>query len=99
MSTGVNSITSNFAAAINLFPNPANDKLTVSFNLNNANKIDFTLIDMLGRQIFTNSKTYINEGLKQETFDLSKTATGVYMLELKDQNKVSLFKKVIVSKN
>ena len=97
LATGINTI--NFADNWNIYPNPTNCDVNLNFNLNQVDKIDFIIYDVTGKKLLNTEKEYSSVGSKQETFDLSKFNNGLYLLEIKNQNKSSLFKKIIVSKN
>lgn len=97
LSTGINTV--NFADNFNVFPNPTNSVVNINFNLNQSDKIYFTIYDVTGKKLFNTEKEYSSVGLKQETFDVAKFNNGLYLLEIKNQSKSSLFKKIVVSKN
>ncbi len=66
-------------ADVNLFPNPASDKITVSLNLESQSKtVTYSIIDGLGR--FVSKEVHNN--VQSETFDLNtkSLASGHYFL-------------------
>ena len=97
LSTGISNI--DFVDNFNVFPNPTGDKININFNLNKSDKIDFTIYDVTGKKLFNTSRAYNNDGLKEEIIDLSKYNSGLYLLEMKNQTKSIIFKKIVVSKN
>ena len=65
---------------LNVFPNPANDKLNLSFeSLANAN-CHIKLMDMTGKIIIDELKTSF-DGLNTFTYDLETLPRGIYMVQ------------------
>jgi len=81
ITNGVNDL--HFIAPISLFPNPANDQLTLHLS-GNKDTIPFTITDAFG-------KTMFNGELQGENtlIDVSHLSKGLYLLQLKD-NKTPL---------
>ena len=77
---------------INVFPNPANDQITVTLPSGSNFRI-IQLIDISGRIV----KEILIENLTEATFDITDLESGIYILVLSDQTQ-SLFKKVLVTK-
>ena len=60
----------------NVFPNPANDKLTIEFNNQAAESIQIMIIDCVGQQIY-----FIKKDMNSNfTIDLSSLAKGMYTI-------------------
>ncbi len=78
---------------ITIYPNPTNDKVTISFNNNKAAELAISLKNVLGKTIFSN-KQFIAVNAK-EVIDLSTFAKGVYILEI-NTGKDSFSKQLIV---
>jgi len=81
-----------------VFPNPANDYLTVTINLEAAQTIDFQLINLLGQVILT--KKYITiSGTNEYQMDLpNDLASGTYFLKTIDENGMEKTKQVLIQK-
>jgi hypothetical protein len=80
---------------LNIYPNPASDHITVSFNNNNDNTIEVEMIDELGRVISGNSIS--NQGLNLTEINLDNVSNGLYIIRLNSEDK-SVSRKVIVNK-
>lgn len=81
ITNGLNDPHSN--APILLFPNPANDQLTLQLN-GNMNRIPFTITDAFGKTVFSGELRSENA-----VIDISHLSKGLYLLQLKD-NKTQL---------
>lgn len=71
---------------VNLYPNPAADKLNVDLVLQKAKNIRFRVFDMGGRVISDEGKPQIYQegGQFKHTLDVSKLQNGLYLLMLTD---------------
>lgn len=66
---------------LSVFPNPAKDKINLSFNLKENSKIDLSLNDISGKRLLY--KTYnAKEGNNQLNFDVSNLSKGIYILNI-----------------
>ncbi len=76
---------------IELYPNPANDRLFIGIgnNLNNNQTLDMKVINMLGETIL-NQKVLVNSSTIG--LDLTDLSNGLYILEIKQHDKVSIKK-------
>ncbi len=93
--TGINE--NSFASAINIFPNPATDKLTINLGGNNE-KIEVTIADITGKIIYktvgTNPDSYRDEKIEVNTSDF---AAGIYVVQIQSAEFTAM-KKLIVEK-
>lgn len=64
--------------AISVFPNPANDVLTVSFGEKNVDRAEITIYNMLGDKVYAASMLNANAG----AIDISGFDSGVYLMEV-----------------
>ena len=67
----------------NLFPNPASEHLTLTTNYASGNS-ELVILDVLNREIYTGSFSG-----KEVEIDLSNFVKGTYILQLKQNNKIS----------
>lgn len=74
-----------------VYPNPSNDLVYVSANVNGASTIKVT--DMMGRVMF--EKTYPTQSLLLTSVDVSNYASGLYFVEVSESNNKSV-QKVLV---
>ena len=89
-STGI--IENSFASSINLFPNPANNHLTISLG-NNNKKVNVTITDITGKIIYT---TTASETQKIEviTEDFKE---GIYVVQIQTKDFI-VTKRLVVEK-
>jgi PKD repeat protein len=82
------SIQSNNSSQFNIYPNPASDKLTISFN--GEEKIEISIIDMQGREVFKKDNVK-----NHSVLNVSYLSNGVYQLKLIGTNFYSIQKILI----
>lgn len=66
---------------LSVFPNPASDRLNVSFMTEDASSIDCKILDMTGKMLY-NKHIEADGGLVEESFNVSDFATGIYFLRI-----------------
>ena len=88
--TGENEI-NNIDKAVQVFPNPANDKIRITIS-NNNEILFFELIDKYGRKIRENRVQQNG----QFTVDISDLSTGIYFIYFYTKNEKVISKKIIV---
>ncbi len=72
--------------SVKLLPNPYNDNFAMLYNMTNNMRIDFRLLDMSGKLIYTQSANAV-KGLNQFDFKgFGHLAQGIYMIEAQLQN-------------
>lgn len=65
-----------------VFPNPARDKINLYFYLTFSNDIRIEICDMLGRKVFHDNLKPENQGYQYLGLDISKFASGYYILQV-----------------
>ncbi len=70
-----------------LYPNPATDKVTLSFFLNENSATTIELRNILGQKLGERTFEKSNR-IAEEVFDLSELAKGTYLFVLKNENNV-----------
>jgi hypothetical protein len=68
---------------INLYPNPASEHLTLTTNFTSGNS-ELVILDVLNREVYTGSFSG-----KEVEIDLSNFVKGTYILQLKQNSKIS----------
>ncbi len=76
---------------INVFPNPASDKLNVNVNASSDEPLTVSLFDMLGKQVYHQGLT-LSRGNNMLNMDLSGLGKGVYFLKMEYMGKSSVSK-------
>ena len=88
IATGINE--NSFAASINLFPNPANNHLSIALGSNNK-KVEVAIADITGKIVYT---TTIVETDKVEV-NTNEFAEGIYIVQIQSGEFISTKKLII----
>jgi hypothetical protein len=82
---------------VNLYPNPATDKLNVDLILQKAKKIHFRVIDLGGKEIteFGSPENYTEGGQFKHQLDISNLQSGLYVLVMTDEEGAKLTKRFV----
>lgn len=82
---------------VNLYPNPATDKLNVDLVLQKAKKIRFRVIDLVGRVIsdYGAPENYTEGGQFKHLLDISNLKNGLYMLVMSDEEGAKVTKRFV----
>jgi len=88
--TGTTGIIETIASSINLFPNPATDKLTIALGSNNR-KVVVTIADITGKIIYSTTATETQK-LEVNTKDF---ASGIYVAQIQSAEFIATNKLVI----
>ena len=78
---GINDINNDLTAAMQVSPNPNNGKFEVKFNYNGKLKGELKVIDVTGREIYTQQLN--TDGLYATSIDLSSFSKGIYSVQLR----------------
>lgn len=81
---------------INVYPNPASDKATVLYPSETAQSLKVQVSDMTGR-IIQESIENLNVGMTEIGISLANIPAGIYFLNLREGEKLSV-KKIVVNK-
>jgi len=85
------------STSISIFPNPASNSTTISFSLEQSQKISLKVFDMDGRLVSTLADTMFEEGKNEILWKTDNVNTGVYFLEFQSAEKL-LREKLFVTK-
>ncbi len=77
LASSPNGIASVAAAAFSIYPNPVNDKLTISLP-ETANKAEVLIVDMMGKVVFQSTLT----ATAKASIDVSELQAGFYMINV-----------------
>ena len=89
------SINDSEVSNFNIYPNPTNDYLTIEFESINEQNYSIYLVDLLGQKILLD-RIDKYKGNYTYKLDLIEFAQGIYILELKSENKI--YNKKIIKK-
>jgi hypothetical protein len=70
---------------MDLFPNPATDRVEVLFSVPAGERLTIEVIDMLGQVVHTQQRPSLIFGMQREVIDLTGVAPGAYTVRLTDQ--------------
>jgi len=90
ITTGI--IENAFASSINLFPNPANNQLTIILGINNQ-KVDVAISDINGKTIYSTT----TNGMQMIDVNTKDFAAGIYAVQIKAVDFIGT-KRLIISK-
>lgn len=80
------------AQNIQLYPNPANNKVQISLNNTGENLKSIVFYDLVGKRVLSLSKLKAN----QSTIDVSALAKGLYMVEITTDSNLKMVKKLVI---
>jgi hypothetical protein len=82
---------------VNLYPNPATDKLNVDLVLQSAKKIRFRVLDLGGRVITDDGapENFTDGGQVKHQLDVSKLQNGLYLLLMTDEEGARLTRRFV----
>lgn len=80
--------------SLKVYPNPAAEQLTVSFEINRTNQIEIELIDAIGNLVASRSLA-AGKNSYEEKFDVSGLAKGIYSVHILSDNK-NYYHKLVV---
>lgn len=83
-----------------IFPNPANEKLTVVFDMQSEERVQIALVDQTGRLVSQLLDARIPSGNFRKTFELRDLAPGVYTVQIEVAGDPSWkhYKKVVIAR-
>lgn len=82
--------------AVNVYPNPATQHVTVELETNGDEDVSVCLLDMAGRSLYTAPPVRYSPGKQKIPLDLQGIPTGIYQLKV-NIGSVSTYKKLIVT--
>lgn len=80
---------------LSVYPNPANDKVNVSYSLTNDANVEVTVTDLAGKVVYTANAGSNAAGTHALTINTAAFNNGIYMVMFKANNEVSTQKIVI----
>jgi hypothetical protein len=82
---------------MNIFPNPSNGNVNVTFNLQSQKEVSIIVTDLAGKVALTNEMGTLNLGAHKVTLNTESLSNGVYMVNI-IANGVSSIEKLVVRK-
>lgn len=96
LSSSVNELNSNVSLKL-VYPNPAQNEVNVSYQLNKAADVNITIRDVAGRVVLQSSEGFQFEGAQKATLALTTLNAGMYFVELNAGGAIAQ-QKLIISK-
>ena len=78
--TGLNNL--NGATQLQVFPNPTQDNITISYPCNSAGELQIKISNTTGQVVYTETVNCTENNTVQHTIDLSNFSPGVYFVDL-----------------
>lgn len=72
----------NVETRINIYPNPTQDLITISLSVENANKIEISIIDITGREMIKQVGSSVISELSKTDVDCSRLQPGIYFVRI-----------------
>lgn len=69
-------------SALNIFPNPASDEVSVSFNLNDASDVTVEVMDLTGKVMATVMSANNVTGMQKSVVNTTNYAAGMYVINI-----------------
>jgi hypothetical protein len=84
-----------FGSKLKLFPNPADDRTNIEFDLMTAGQVTLAIFDNSGRLIRTDNLGYRPQGVNKEAIDVSRLTKGLYFISLRAGNQSKQAKLIV----
>lgn len=84
--TGIKEQASDFGANLSVYPNPANDMVTVSFDLVNTADVTVKVLDLTGREVAISVEQSLVRGANKVTVPVGGLQNGLYFVKLETSN-------------
>jgi hypothetical protein len=78
-----------FSSAINLYPNPASNKVNLDFSSEKAGVFNISVLNMLGEVAVGERKVEVN-GNKVIELDVTSLSSGLYIVKVQNDNRVGI---------
>jgi len=85
-------------SSISIYPNPANEKITIHFQNSNRNNLEVRIVNTLGENVMLNRSQNIQIGENTIVVETHELANGIYFAQIISDGNVSETKRFIVSK-
>jgi hypothetical protein len=97
--SGTNEAANKQTGLMQVYPTPAYDKLSVTYQIANAAKVQLQLFDALGRMVSVTVPAMLTDGNYKTEFDTSALPSGIYQIRLETNNNISSTISVMVIHN
>ena len=80
-------------ASVNIYPNPATDKLTIEIEGSNSKDFIIEVFDIIGNKIYESKQD--NKTTLKHTIDFSSQRAGIYLLKIRAGNSFTVYKFIL----
>ena len=85
-----------FDAALNVFPNPAQNEVTLNYNFSEATNINVSVLNTLGQVMYSEKISGADAGAA--VLDVKNITDGVYMIQVTDDKNRQSVKRLVIQK-
>ncbi|WP_456406499.1 family 16 glycosylhydrolase [Caldithrix abyssi] len=85
-------------SALRVFPNPANPRLQLEFELPHSGETELSFYDVSGKRVLVLKRGTLNGGIYRSSLDVSGWGSGLYVCVLKQEQRMVARQKFIVLK-
>ncbi len=85
-----------FDAALNVFPNPAQNEVTLNYNFSEATNINVSVLNTLGQVMYSEKISGADAGAA--VLDVKNFTDGVYMIQVTDDKNRQSVKRLVIQK-
>jgi hypothetical protein len=78
-------ISENLNRSVNIFPNPADESITLNISENENEKVSVSIVDVAGREVYSINELYLSTDNKNIIIDTDELTQGVYFCRVSGQ--------------
>lgn len=78
-----------------LYPNPLNNRTTLSVNLANSSEVEVTVMDLQGKTVMNLNNNFMDAGVHEIGIDASALSSGVYFARVMTEEKATMIRMVV----
>ncbi|MCA0427439.1 MAG: PKD domain-containing protein [Bacteroidetes bacterium] len=82
--------------AVKVYPNPATNNVTVSFELNTTENLSISILDATGKELMSENRNQVNAGSYEIDLSTESLSQGIYIIRLQSGNSTSNSRLMIV---
>jgi PKD repeat protein len=96
MASGIENIAEQLSA-LEIYPNPANDVLNLSFDLSSPASLSFRICNVLGQEFYNSGKSFYTQGNNRFVINVNNLENGFYFIKI-NKGKEEIVKKFVVNR-
>ena len=83
-------------AILNAYPNPFNNRTTVTYHLSNRSRVEMTVFDLSGREVMRLTDEILDAGNHSVEFSADNMTSGVYFIKLQSSANIQTIKTLLL---